>query len=176
MVPWGGDWPSRVWLGTSAEDQRWANTRIPVLLGIPAKVRFISAEPLLGPVDLVNGGVWAIPDPPDDQDDCPTCQRHGAANCQRTQPNAGCSHLDWVIVGGESGSRPRPMELSWASSIVSQCRASEVSVFVKQLGAVRGRELGAGPKGGDMASWPAGLGVREFPRDAGLVQARASAS
>jgi hypothetical protein len=67
------------------------------------------------------------------------------------------------------------MELSWASGIVAQCRASEVPVFVKQLGAVRGRELGAGPKGGDMGRWPAGLGVREFPREAGLAQAVTSA-
>jgi hypothetical protein len=54
---------------------------------------------------------------------------------------------------------------AWASGIVAQCGASEVPVFVKQLGTVRGRELGAGPKGGDMGRWPADPGVREFPRD-----------
>jgi protein gp37 len=145
MVPWGGDFPSWVWLGTSAEDQRWANTRIPVLLGLAARVRFVSAEPLLGPVDF---SAWM----------------------------SGGQPLSWIIVGGESGSRPRPMELSWAGGIVAQCRALEVPVFVKQLGAVRGRELGAGPKGGDMSRWPAGLGIREFPRDAGLAQAVTAAS
>jgi protein gp37 len=154
MVPWGGGFPPWVWLGTSAEDQRRADTRIPVLLGIPAKVRFISAEPLLGPVNLVSGGVQAVPGPPGGWDGCPASQQHGAA---------GCAHLDWVIVGGESGSRPRPMELSWANAIVAQCRAAEVPVFVKQLGSVLGRQLGAGPKGGDWDAWPADLKVREFP-------------
>src|SRR5690242_7980724 len=52
MAPWGDEWPSWVWLGVSAENQRWADTRIPVLLEIPARTKFISAEPLLGPIDL----------------------------------------------------------------------------------------------------------------------------
>ena len=52
MVPWGGDWPGNVWLGTSVENQRWAAERIPVLVSIPSRVRFLSCEPLLGPIDL----------------------------------------------------------------------------------------------------------------------------
>jgi protein gp37 len=52
MVPWGGDWPATVWLGTSVENQRYADERIPVLASLPARVRFLSCEPLLAPVDL----------------------------------------------------------------------------------------------------------------------------
>lgn len=76
------------------------------------------------------------------------------------------SGLDWVIVGGESGPGARPMELPWAREIVKQCRWSGIAPFVKQLGSVAGRELGAGPKGGDWDAWPADLRVREFPRPA----------
>lgn len=63
MAPWGHTWPGHVWLGVSAENQRWADTRIPILAKIPAAVRFISAEPLLGPLDLTGYDVtppWVI--------------------------------------------------------------------------------------------------------------------
>jgi protein gp37 len=182
MAPWGGDWPSWAWLGVSAETQRWADTRIPVLVALPARVRFISAEPLLGPVDFSAwmpagdarwqcgacrwffAGEW--------RERCPQCGGDGCfSGSHAGNGRPGGHQLSWIIVGGESGSRPRPMELSWAAGIVSQCRASQVPVFVKQLGSVRGCELDAGRKGGDMGRWPAGLRVREFPRDAGLVQA-----
>ena len=145
MAPWGDEWPSWVWLGVSAENQRWADTRIPVLFEIPARTKFISAEPLLGPIDL--GFDHECGDPP--HYPCP--------------PMA-----DWLIIGGESGGRARPMQLEWARDLLAQCRESEVSTvpFVKQLGSVLGRELGAGPKGGDMAGWPADLRVREFPCEA----------
>ena len=56
MVPWGNDWPDNVWIGTTVENQAYADERLPYLVALPAKVRFISAEPLLGPVDL---SVWA---------------------------------------------------------------------------------------------------------------------
>lgn len=144
MAPWGRDWPSWVWLGVSAENQRWADTRIPVLLDLPARARFISAEPLLGPIDL--GFDHECGDPP--HYPCP--------------PMA-----DWLIIGGESGGRARPMQLEWARDLLAQCRESEVSTvpFVKQLGSVLGRELGAGPKGGDMAKWPTDLRIRQFPAE-----------
>jgi protein gp37 len=71
--------------------------------------------------------------------------------------------LDWVIVGGESGPGARPMDIAWARYIAEQCADSEVPLFVKQLGSVLGRELGAGPKGGDWDAWPEDLRVREFP-------------
>ena len=122
----GNDWPSWVWLGVSAENQRWADTRIPVLLELPAAVRFISAEPLLGPIDL--GFDHECGDPP--HWTCPVM-------------------ADWLIIGGESGPRARPMQLEWARGLLAQCRESEVSTvpFVKQLGSVLGRELSAGPQG-----------------------------
>ena len=76
------------------------------------------------------------------------------------------SGLDWVIVGGESGPGARLMDLAWARDIIAQCGAAGVPVFVKQLGTAAGRELGAGPKGGDWDAWPADLKVRGFPRTA----------
>ena len=162
-------WPlPNVWLGVSAEDQHWADIRVPALLATPAAVRFISAEPLLGPInligqggDLVGAGWHALPDPPEYDGGNPVCQDHGMENCSQ-----GCQFVDWVIVGGESGPGARPMEADWARSIVRQCEAAEVSVFVKQLGAVAGRSLGAGRKGGDWDAWPSDLRIREYPRRA----------
>jgi protein gp37 len=158
-------WPlPNVWLGVSAEDQHWADIRIPALLDTPAAVRFVSAEPLLGPINLGAwlGQMWK-------------CRGCGGINGQRTG-SAHCFHcgtrnwplpvlaLDWLICGGESGPGARPMEAEWARSIVSQCRDEFVPVFMKQLGSVLGKQLGAGSKGGDMSAWPEDLRIREFPR------------
>ena len=161
----GVSWPlPNVWLGVSVEDQKWADIRIPALLATPAAVRFLSCEPLLGPVnligqggDLVGAGIHSLPDPPEHDDGEPVCIDHGAERCHR------CTFVDWVIVGGESGPGARPMELAWAADLVQQCQARDVPVFVKQLGKTLGRELGAGPKGGDWSMWPEDLRVREFP-------------
>ena len=149
-------WPLRnVWLGVSAEDQRWADIRIPALLDTPAAVRFISAEPLLGPIDLGwCGGVNAL-------------ERDwfgGPAG------GTGAPHplADWVIIGGESGPGARRMEADWARDLVAQCRSADVAPFVKQLGAVLGAETGSGSHGADWDAWPEDLRVREFPR---VVQA-----
>lgn len=68
-----------------------------------------------------------------------------------------------MIIGGESGPGARAMDLGWARELVSRCREAGASVFVKQLGSVLGRELGAGSKGGDWDAWPEDLKVREFP-------------
>jgi protein gp37 len=165
MVPWGGSWPRNVWVGASTETQRWANARIPHLLKIPATVLFLSAEPLLGPINLigqggnlVGAGIYALPDPPEWDGGDPVCQDHGMGHCSQ-----GCRFVDWVIIGGESGPKARPMELVWARSLARQCEAAQVPVFCKQLGATLGRELGAGIKGGDWDAWPADLCVRDFP-------------
>ncbi|MQA87263.1 MAG: DUF5131 family protein [Streptosporangiales bacterium] len=132
-------WPlPNVWLGMSVETQQWADRRIPALIDTPAAVRFLSCEPLLGPVDIS----WALDD--------------------RTEP---FRPIDWVIVGGESGPGARPMDLDWARGIVGQCTAAGVPVFVKQLGSVLGRRYGAGSKGGDRHRWPADLRVRDYPRE-----------
>lgn len=131
-----------IWLGTSVEDQRAADERIPFLLDTPAAVRFLSCEPLLGPVNLdawlAGGGVfWDAP-------------------------------IQWVIVGGESGSRARPMDVAWARDLLAVCHDTTAAPFVKQLGAVWAREHGARDHhGGAMEEWPADLRVREYPRTGG---------
>lgn len=116
-------WPlDNVWLGTSVESQKWADVRIPQLLGTPAAVRFLSCEPLLGPVDLA---VWTRPHADDCNDDgVPWC------TCDRDRDG----YLDWVIVGGESGPHARPMHPDWARSLRDQCVAAGVAFHFKQWG------------------------------------------
>jgi len=113
-------WPlPNVWLGTSVEDQATADARIPQLLDTPAAVRFISAEPLLGPVDLTR-----IISP-----------THRINSLSRTDDGGSpLPRLDWIIVGGESGSRARPMHPDWARSLRDQCTAAGVAFFFKQWG------------------------------------------
>ena len=180
-----------VWQGVSVENQEWADERIPVLMQTPAAKRFISAEPLLGPIDIVGQLVGP-------------CARCGMSDleCAALRSEAGgddgaccplCRHhnsLDWVIVGGESGAGARPFDVAWARDIVKQCRGAYVPVFVKQFGArpydgaaaeptgnfrtdpdtgrrqyqVKMNALGLRhKKGGDMGEWPDDLRVREFP-------------
>jgi protein gp37 len=119
-------WPlPNVWLGVSVEDQTRADERIPLLLETPAAVRFLSCEPLLGPVDLrfLQPG-----DPPVEID--ALAGTHGVL-----RPHRGISpRLDWVIAGGESGPRARPMHPAWARSLRDQCAAAEVPFFFKQQG------------------------------------------
>lgn len=152
-------WPlPNVWIETSVEDKQRADERIPVLLDVPAAVRFLSVEPLLGSVDLR--------------------LTRAAPLMAGDGPNARCFSSDrlglhWVIVGGESGPGARPMRLEWARSIVEQCSDARVACFVKQLGAnaietdplygyinIRLRDS----KGGDPSEWPEDLRVREFPK------------
>ena len=104
----GPEWPLKnVWLGVSVEDQATADERIPLLLQTPAIVRWISAEPLLGKIDLL----------PFFRD---------------FERPAGYHVLDWVVVGGESGKDRRQMVLEDARSIIEQCVSCLVPVFVKQ--------------------------------------------
>ena len=158
------EWPlGNVWLGVSAEDQRRADERIPDLLATPAAVRFVSAEPLLGPIDFTridDGGAVRI-------NALESAERiPGALVIDRAHVSGAA--LDWIIVGGESGPNARPMQVPWARSIVQQCKASGVACFVKQLGADPIWEDGAflnlaHRKGADMAEWPDDLRVREVP-------------
>lgn len=117
-----------VWLGVSVEDQARANERVADLLQTPAAVRWISAEPLLGPVDLryiefpnARGGeeCWDALDLHDLPEDADTCK----------------ALLDWVVVGGESGAGSRPMHPDWARSLRDQCATAGVPFFFKQWGA-----------------------------------------
>jgi len=105
--------PDNVWIGTSVEDQQRADERIPALLRIPAKVRFLSCEPLLGPVDLAIGH-----------------PKHRTADSYHAE-------IHWVIVGGESGPGARPMHPDWARSLRDQCQAAGVAFFMKQMGGTR---------------------------------------
>jgi len=142
-----GRWPlPNVWLGVSVEDQETAAKRIPLLLQTPAAVRFVSCEPMLGPVDFKYRllpqslrGLWA--DPPLDLP-----EHHS---------------LDWVIIGGESGPRARPLDLAWARAVVEQCRKARVAVFFKQ-GGLSNRCV-HDSKGGHLDCFPSDLHVREFP-------------
>jgi protein gp37 len=167
-----GAWPlPNVWLGVSVEDQKRADERIPQLVKTPAAIRFISAEPLLGPLLLDNGEASWL-----------TCRANCTPNaddeyegnpCLSVMATGKCFHgIDWVIVGGESGQGARSFDIDWARLIVKQCREAEVPCFVKQLGSRPWRpghttEEGLRDlkdhKGGDMAEWPDDLRVRELP-------------
>ncbi len=150
-------WPlPNVWLGVSVEDQQRADERIPYLLETPAAVRFLSCEPLLGPVDL---SAWLF------CDDCRTGY-YGRGSVEDTLTAAAggrpwrecrCSRLSWVIVGSESGPAARTMAIEWARDVVDQCLNAGVPVFVKQLANAKDR------KGGNPEHWPEGVWPRQWP-------------
>lgn len=127
LWPWQPDAvPHNVWAGVTLEDQRRANERIPVLLRVPARVRFLSCEPLLGPVDLDD-----IESP--DGDDFSALDRIDAD--QDSEAHGEEFHtVDWVIAGGESGPGARPMKPDWARALRDQCANAGVPFFLKQWG------------------------------------------
>jgi protein gp37 len=124
-----------IWLGTSVENQEYADKRIPELLKIPARVRFLSVEPLLGEVEL---SAWLNDCRCGECDYCQTVAEHPTENV-----------IHQVIVGGESGPGKRPMDLAWARSLRDQCKAAGVKFFFKQIDKVQ--------------PIPADLMIREFP-------------
>ena len=142
----------------SAEDQHWADIRIPALLDTPAAVRFVSAEPLIGHVRLAPHWLLGRPEWGPEYPE-PTSPARIPVRDLVVKPG-----LDWVIAGGESGSGARRCELDWLESLRNGCAVANVPYFCKQLGSVLGKELGAGPKGGDWDKWPEDLKIREFPR------------
>ncbi len=158
MVPpaWLDSWPANVWLGTTVEDQLTAAERVPVLLAIPAAVRFLSCEPLLGPVDL-QALVLEI---------CGLCCEPVYGNAFAATASCGCftdgqeaytwRGLDWVICGGESGHGARPMNPAWARGLRDQCAAAEVPFFFKQWGEWIGGQFDA--RKGKMICDPATVG------------------
>jgi len=113
MVPpaWLTSWPAHVWAGTTVEDRRRAAERIPHLLDVPARVRFLSCEPLLEDLDLR-----------------PWLTRKPVLGVPASRG------VQWVIVGGESGSDARQFGVSWAEGIIAQCRDARVPCFMKQMG------------------------------------------
>lgn len=122
----GLPWPSNVWMGTSVEDDRVLD-RIVKLQSVPANIRFLSLEPLLGPL-----------------------------------PNLPLDGIDWVIVGGESGPKSRPMHEEWVIDIRDQCASASVAFFFKQWG---GRNKKAAGRVLENQTWS------EFPRSFGNSQA-----
>ena len=171
------DWPPNLWLGVSVENASEA-PRIDHLLAVPAAVRFLSCEPLLGPFDIgigdphkghENDDVNGFPHPRI----CLTCSDPDGWDeveyFRRDKPDP-CG-LGWVIIGGESGPGARPMDIRWARMLVRECQSAGVAVFVKQLGSILGRRYGAGAKGGDWEAWPEDLRIREFPVAADLAGA-----
>lgn len=163
---WGKGY-SNVWLGVTVENQQEADRRIPILLNTSATKRFLSCEPLLGPVDI---GAWIptcyecgascglrLAGPPDEEqctecgefcgpdtepvisEGCPKCGGELEPIC----PDCGhymvyqhpdTPNVDWVICGGESGPKARPMHPDWARSLRDQCQAAGVPFFMKQWG------------------------------------------
>lgn len=190
MVPyrWILNWPENVMTGTSPCDQHTADKCIPALLKVPGK-RFLSCEPLVGGVDFGRiphetrsaeearrvGGLV---------NDWEVLYQNPLSGFYATSMISGMNdgeRIHWVIVGGESGSKARPMDIWWARSIRDQCQAARVPVFIKQMGrdpydGLEGCEepIGAGlpesawlnlkdKKGGDWSEWPEDLRVREYP-------------
>lgn len=111
------DWPRNIWIGTSVENQEQAEARIPHLLKVPAAVRFLSMEPLLGPVDLM-----------------PWLNYVNETDDLGLAADGFSPDFNWVIVGGESGPNARPMHPEWARSLRDQCAAAGVPYFFKQWG------------------------------------------
>jgi protein gp37 len=112
LAHWTPAWPlPNVWLGVSVENQRWADIRLDALALTPAAVRWISAEPLLGRIDL---SAWLVD--------------HGDPDRPYGIP------IDWVVVGGESGPGARPMHPDWARLLRDQCAAASVPFMFKQWG------------------------------------------
>lgn len=111
MLPedWGEGY-ANAWLGISVVNQEEADRDIPKLLDTPARIRFLSMEPLLGPIDITP---WLQPD---------------------TLDNSTANAIDWIIVGGESGPKARPMQPDWVRSLREQCRTAGTAFFFKQWG------------------------------------------
>lgn len=183
-------WPlPNVWLGTSVENQKVADERIPHLLECPAAVRWLSCEPLLGEVILA----WDKFD-----EDCFT--RHFPLHGKKEvwlhersfdipEHQQDMPKIDWVVAGGESGYGARQMDIAWARSLRDQCQRAGVPFFMKQMGKhpsveyngmLYCRDCGFWPsdgscdddawvlrvkdsKGGDWSEWPEEFRVREYP-------------
>jgi protein gp37 len=166
---------SNLWLGTSVENQQTADKRIPILLQIPAVVRFLSCEPLLGEITLSryhnnnigylghkikcsNCGITGINPPDKYYQYCWQCY----AKMSWLEPT-----ISWIICGGESGADSRPCHIDWIESIVQQCQSAKTPVFVKQLGAnailQNQRFKTRDKKGGEIEEFPQQLRIREFP-------------
>ena len=112
------NWTSNIWMGVSVEDERVLN-RIDYLIQTDARVKFLSCEPLIGPL-----------------------------------PNLNLFGIDWVIVGGESGRKPRPMDVDWVVEIHEKCRDADVAFFFKQWGGTNKKKAGRSLNGQTYSEMP----------------------
>ncbi len=149
---WGTGYKN-VWLGVSAENQERAEQRISILLTIPSHVRFVSAEPLLGPIDLTSfSETWSA-----------------YSNVNFNDIKRAIEKLDWIIIGGESGNDKgkylyRDCKIDWIKSLLQQCKKYETPIFIKQMGTHLAKELDLSDRhGGDMEEWPEVFQIRQFP-------------
>jgi protein gp37 len=157
---WGRDL-FNVHVGVSAENQKWYDIRWKALAGAPAAVRYISAEPLLGPIDL---GLDHSGHASDDVNGLPNVRicmdcsaGEGEAEVPAYHRPAGEPKPDWVIAGGESGPGHRPMDIAWLESIANQCRMASIPLFVKQ---------DSGPRAGQQGRIPDDIwALKQFPGD-----------
>ena len=150
VAPWTY-WPRNVWLGISVVNQEEADRDIPKLKALPAHIRWLSIEPQLSRIDLCETfGMWW----------------NQTMQCFEASGQAFDRSIDWVVVGGESGSRARPFDITWARSIRDQCKAAGVAFFMKQTGtdhALLYERVQKNRAGADPAEWPEDIRVREFP-------------
>lgn len=137
------EWPEKyphVWIGITAENQEMADKRIPVLLQIPAAVRFVSVEPMLGPIDLSPylGDLYYCNNPRHGQlcpDGITYAEDHQTIICRYCKQPVEIMHLlDWVICGGETGPNARPMHPDWVRGLRDQCQDAGVPFFFKSWG------------------------------------------
>lgn len=157
---WGKGWDN-VWLGVSVESENQTE-RIFELCHVPAKIRFISYEPAVGPISIfteLKYGIWDL-----NQD------------VKHTQK------IHWVIIGGESGNGSTPeqsgikygyraSELFWFDAVIGMCKSAGVPVFMKQVGTHLAKEWKLKDKsGGDINEWPEELKVRQFPDINNILQ------
>lgn len=115
MVPWGSQWPINVWIGTSVENKAAAKYRLPYLQDVPATIRFLSCEPLIGPLNDID-----------------------------------LTGIHWLIAGGESGPRHRPVKVEWLQYLRDRCQEEGIAFFFKQWG---GRTSKAGGRELDGRIW-----------------------
>lgn len=176
----GPGWPyQNVWLGVSVENQATADERIPLLLQCPAAVRWLSCEPLLGPLDL--NRIHAIPhNAPVDSLQPDGCVQHAPGYCFGDCPWR-WPGIDWVVAGGESGPGARPMHPYWARSLRDQCAAAGVPFFFKQWGewevasAVNSHHGSMMPATGERYTWVGRNGKTANPSGNALLDAYAMA-
>ncbi|MGV0964172.1 MAG: phage Gp37/Gp68 family protein [Polynucleobacter sp.] len=155
MAAEAGCMPPNVWLGATVVNQAEADRDVPKLLAAPARVRFLSMEPLLGPVtlglmrsDLPQHAGW-----PGTYDPLGGSWWPAVGNPEEEYRNReeGLPRINWLIVGGESGSGARPMHPDWARSLRDQCAAADVPFLFKQWGEwVSHRIAAGGDLGGDV--------------------------